>query len=247
MTQSLSLTAEKRISDTPANKPPKLPNNKPSGSSFLTLFSLCLAASIAGVGYFGYQEITRLKRSLQEATQELSNVKSQLIQTSGEISQSGKQQSEVKQTTMSRLDTIDSEIRKLWDVSNKRNKQMITNNQKLLENHTTQLTQQKKSLSQQDSELDSTLKRVKILEAKQADDIADMSQQLKAIALINTDLLALSSEITLIKTELSNLSSNAAEIEGTHARTEERLKTIQTLLSKKIQQLEASMRALQQE
>ena len=240
MTQSLSLTAEKRISDTPANKPPKLPNNKRSGSPFLTVFSLCLAASVAGLGYLGYQEITRLKRSLQEATQELSNVKSQLIQTSGEISQSGKQQSEVKQTTMSRLDTIDSEIRKLWDVSNKRNKQMIANNQKLLENHTTQLTQQ-------DSELDSTLKRVKILEAKQADDIADMSQQLKAIALINTDLLALSSEITLIKTELSNLSSNAAEIEGTHARTEERLKTIQTLLSKKIQQLEASMRALQQE
>ena len=241
MTQPLSLTAEKRIYDTPANKPSKQPNSKSSGSPFLTFFSLVLAASIAGLGYFGYREINRLKQSLEKTTQELSSIHSQLIQTSNEVSQNDKS----KQSTMSRLDGIDSEIRKLWDISNKRNKPMIASNQKQLEDHNTQLAQQQKLLSQQDITLDSTLKQLKSLEQKQADAIADMSQQLKTISLVNTDLLALSSEIALIKTELSNQSNNTAEMEKIQKRTEDRLKALQTLLSKKIQQLETSMRALQ--
>ena len=233
MTQPLSITAEKRISDIPNNKSSQPPKAIRSGSPLLTLFTLCLTAGVGGLAYLGYQEINILKHSLQVTTQELDRVNSQLIQTSGEITQTGKQRSAEKETTLSRLDTIDSEIRKLWDVSNKRNKQMIISNQKLLENHKNQLTQQKKDLSQQGSEVDDVLKKIKSIEKKQSDDIADMSQQLKAITLINTDLLALSSEIALIKTELQGLSSNASSMENDHARTEERLKSIQTLLSKK--------------
>lgn len=97
----------------------------PSGGIWAASTAFLLVLVVV-LGAWFFQQLNRLQgivdNRLSESTEQLGSLASQLSATDESVSQSSDQ---VKQT----LATHDSEIRKLWDVSNKRNRGWIEKNQ----------------------------------------------------------------------------------------------------------------------
>ncbi len=120
--------------DTPPAATARKAVAQPSGSStWLTALVLLLVVAVAAVSFwqiFRQQAtINQLQAELSEASQYINQSKlitarleGSLSETEANVAQSGSQ-------LASRLNAIDSEIRKLWDVSNKRNIELIKESQ----------------------------------------------------------------------------------------------------------------------
>lgn len=122
----------------------------PGGQGPWMAVSLALLALVLVTGAYFYREINRLQgrldNRLEESTQKLGNLESQLSATDESLSQSAN-------TIEDRLQFHMDEIRKLWDVSNKRNKDWIQENQKDIRSLKGSVGKTEKTLSQLDSQL----------------------------------------------------------------------------------------------
>lgn len=96
------------------------------GSSIWMATTAFLLVLVLVLGAWFHRQLSGLQavvdNRLSESTEQLGSLASQLSATDEEVTQTSDQ---VKQT----LNTHDSEIRKLWDVSNKRNRDWIEKNQ----------------------------------------------------------------------------------------------------------------------
>ncbi|WLQ15212.1 hypothetical protein O5O45_04615 [Hahella aquimaris] len=100
------------------------------------VFVFILVLTFALIGYWQVknqqQTILSLQNQLQQATQYISQSKLVTARLEGQINQTDATMAQSGNEMARELKTLDSEIRKLWDVSNKRNKQLIEDNQKAL-------------------------------------------------------------------------------------------------------------------
>ncbi len=107
-----------------------------SGSSFgLNIVLFILIAGLMGAGWFitlQAEQMTELSRVAQDASKRLVRLEDRSTEVETVFSETGK-------STGQKLDYWEDEIRKLWDVTNKRNKKWIETNQKTLEKNSEML------------------------------------------------------------------------------------------------------------
>lgn len=134
----------------PRRKPPRSASGNAGGQGPWVTLSLVLLALVLVMGVYFYREISTLQgkveKTLTQSSQKLGNLESQLSATDESLSQSAN-------TIEDRLQLHMDEIRKLWDVSNKRNKGWIQENQKNIKALQGSTGKLEKSLSQLDSQL----------------------------------------------------------------------------------------------
>ena len=130
--QDLSITADQRPSrhrstgSGPKSSGKSAANGKSSGTGYLV--SGVLFVLLAGVTAGGYWQVTELHKALKETRQELQATRDQLGLVTGQVSQTGESINQSDSIFRSELKEVNSEIRKLWDVANKRNRQWINDN-----------------------------------------------------------------------------------------------------------------------
>lgn len=140
----------------PAQRSP-VPARTVAGSSNAWLYvSGALAVVLLVVAVYLFREMqqvqAKLDATLDQSSQQLGNLASQLSATDESLSQSS---GKVRET----LAFHDSEIRKLWDVSNKRNKDWIQANQAAIADMKKQYAAQAKTVAALQSEIDALKKQ----------------------------------------------------------------------------------------
>jgi len=122
-----------------AKKSAKQPPRGPSGTMFLALLLVVVGAG-AAVWYQQDQRIQQMEGQLEEADYWARQSKLALARFEGELSETGENLQEAGQSIEQRLsaqgerlDSADSEIKKLWGVANDRNKARLNDHEARLE------------------------------------------------------------------------------------------------------------------
>lgn len=118
----------RRSTGVPPKKPgkPAPENNSPKGGSgAMVWLLLVLILVLAGGGIWQFQ---LMQKELMATRAELKSAQESLQQVTGEVSATGENLDQSGSALRSELKVVNSEIRKLWDVANKRNKKWIVIN-----------------------------------------------------------------------------------------------------------------------
>ncbi|MCL6417546.1 hypothetical protein MIB92_17935 [Aestuariirhabdus sp. Z084] len=140
------------------------------GSPVLMGLVVLLVGALGAVAYFGHQQTQALKAQLESNQQAFELTLQRLQDVSGKVIATGESMDQSDTKVQAELRVVNSEIRKLWDVSNKRNKRNIAENGALLEKQakliaalTVARKAQEKSLKAYRSELGKEQERTKAL------------------------------------------------------------------------------------
>jgi|SRR5690606_20901573 len=213
-----------------------------SGTSWVAVLALCLATVVAAAGFWLYGQqrntIAQLESQLSEANQYISQSKLVLARLEGSL---GETEATVLQTDSkltTRLAGIDSEIRKLWDLANKRNAAQLKEQQgqiaslqttaKQLQERLSKAEQAAagatKTASEQVTKLTAGLKTVEEvnaklsrLEATQSENLAQWGKDYKA------QIAALTQRVEALRTKVDSQSA-VSPLEG-------RLKEVETAIN----------------
>lgn len=246
--QDLSIIADQRPSRYRSTgtgpKSPNKPaaNNKSGGAGYLV--SGVLFVLLAGVTAGGYWQVTELQKALKDTRQELQATRDQLGLVTGQVSQTGESINQSDSIFRSELKEVNSEIRKLWDVSNKRNRQWINENKdkiaqgaKKVDFAVKQFEAAKKSSEQAVSKLNELDQVIKGVTTEQLVANSDMVSRVEA----------LKAEVDGLKNTLSAQQSVEQQIKAS-AKTQEQLSkklgAFQSQVYLRLQQLENTMRDL---
>ena len=205
-----------------------------AGNSLIWFAVAGLIAGIAAVYFQNTQLAAKVElqqASLSQSAQRIQLLEDELVATGRDLSKSGN-------TLEKRLEVSEHEIRKLWDLSNKRNKVDIAKNEATLK----QLTKEIKALgaSQKEQQLTMTDERAtrenidKALAAEQqafhqrltaaASDVSSMGIDLKVLSETQAQL---SADLAEAKKDLAKIDSTAIQnIENTVSVYDERLDAI---------------------
>ncbi|XKH00416.1 hypothetical protein LG325_09925 [Marinobacter nauticus] len=172
--------ADKKESDTVKKKGPKGGSGRDSGSSDVVasdagggsgshtpvgLWLLLLVVALgAGAGwYLQHERINELQAQLEETDQWARQSKLALARFEGDLSETGESLQERGASledqiaaNAGRLDTADSEIRKLWAIANERNKQRLDDHQQRLTELSGKLTENSKAVADVKTALEQT-------------------------------------------------------------------------------------------
>lgn len=201
--------ARRKRTSTPPPPPPKKPveNNSGdggghAGGGWLVYTLLLLLAG--GVGYLGYDG-WQARLSLQEAQRQLVTTNVRLVELERQLSATDESLSLNESAIQSKLNNILSEIRKLWDVADVRNRDWIRENQAAiaeLQNSTGTLRTQAAATQTQSNELSSALARL----ADQFEDEATLRAELADLLnSLNTQQRSLASTVNRLAEEDSSL------------------------------------------
>jgi len=169
------------------------------------LFSLLLAVLVLGLSVSGYF-LASQQQALAEAQAARAQAEARLARIEDQLSLTGQALSETENETQSQINFWESEIRKLWDVTNKRNRAWIEENQAAVKRRTNDLESQGstvKSVAAQASDLKRAL-------AAQAELVSDV----KALKTRSNELLARQRSIT---DQLNATTQTAKALEATLA------------------------------
>jgi len=206
-----------RSGDTPVTAPAP----KSSGGGIIqSLVMVILVVAVSVLGYFGFEMYQSQQATFEKA-------QAQIVQLEGllkEAEQGAAESGEELQGNVSSLESVlkqkdkqlDSEIAKLWDLANKKNKP-------LLEKQAKELAALKKSLAAQE-------KAVKSLKSQVASQKKQISAQKKQLAGIST-----------LKKELSAELAKAAKLTS---RVETEMRTSSQLVQEQVDELAAAQRKL---
>lgn len=172
--------ADKKESDTVKKNSPKGRSGRDSGGSEVVasdagggsgsrtqvgLWLLLLVVALgAGAGwYLQHERINELQSQLEETDQWARQSKLALARFEGDLSETGESLQERGASledqiaaNAERLDTADSEIRKLWAIANERNKQRLDDHQQRLTELSGQLTENSKAVADVKATLEQT-------------------------------------------------------------------------------------------
>ena len=174
-----------------------------------------LFLALAGATGAGAWQIYSLQESLKSTQTELKLTRETLGKVTGDLSATGASISQNDTSFRSELKTVDHEIRKLWDVSNKRNRGWIDDNKENIEKNSKKL-EYAASSAEKAIELAESGKKLaeqggKNVSAMQSK-LSEVEQLLKAIT---TEQLVSNSDMT------ANLDTLKLEIERLGGMTEE--------------------------
>jgi len=167
--------------------PRRADSGRSGGGGVPPFFSLLLAVLVLGLSVSGYFLATQ-QQALSEAQAARAQAEARLARIEDQLSLTGQALSETENETQSQINFWESEIRKLWDVSNKRNREWIEANQaalKSLKNSVEAQGATVKSVAAQASDLR------KALEAQ-----AQLIDDVKALKTRSNELLALQRSLT---------------------------------------------------
>ena len=149
-----------------------------------TLVLAVLAAGLAVAGWF----IANQHRLLTEEQQRLAQADTRIEALEDRLRMTDQVMSETGAETGEQIDFWEAEIRKLWTISNERNKKWIHDNQKLLRSHKTTI----QALESTDKSLKSTVARHEKALGRQdevADQLASIELQLQRVLRGQRDLV----------------------------------------------------------
>ena len=249
--------AEPDFSMTPEQRPPRhrTPSSRsdakpPRGVGFLwfALLFLLLVAVAAG----GYWQLMQLQQTLQNTRQQLQVTREQLSQVTGQVSKTGENITTSDLILRSELKEMNSEIRKLWDVSNKRNRQWITENKEKLAQSTKRLNvaleqveAMKKSAGQRQSQLNKALaemeQKIKAVSAEQLVTSSEMTARLEAN---RVELKALQAASSTAMQQVEKAAQQHQSVVQTQDELRKKLGAYQSQVAIRLQQLENTLRQI---
>ena len=215
-----------------------------SGKGYL--FSGLLFVLLSGVAGAGYWQASELHKTLADTRQALEQTREQLGQVTGQVSQAGATITQSDSTFRGELKVVNSEIRKLWDVSNKRNRQWITQNQERIE----QLNRRVDEVAKQ-ADAGNTSARRATAKLSEIDQVvkALANEQLAANSTMTAKVDALTAEIASLQKLLGAQKSWEEQLKAsseTQAELSKKLSAFQSQISLRLQQMENSVRELHQ-
>lgn len=184
-------------------------NSPPSGSS--PLAALTLALLLAAVGFLYYQ-LYEERQNIRVSEEKLAQTLASLNQLGSQVNVQDLALSETGGNVEKRLVVLDSEVRKLWALSNKKNKGNISSNSKAL-------AEQKKGLSWLSTKVKATEKKASLHSealAKLSSQLAEAQKQLLSLAEIEKKVDQLGKQVG----RLSKSDSKAA-VDALGGRVEE--------------------------
>lgn len=195
------------------------------GSALLLL--LCLAGVLAYLFWNAREQQARedaLVMRLDAATQRINVLE-------GDLSATGESLSESESEVGTRVGTLEHEIRKLWDVSNKRNKQWIQDNQVSLEKLSKASGERESALSAELAALQKTLEQVRAGRSKESETAAELKAGL--------------ADLPALKKELEKATTLASELEKSTAALQKESAAGRTGLAAELKTLEQSLLSMQ--
>ena len=183
----------RRSQQTPSrniNKQNQSPKQRKRYKPLAIVFSLLLVGGLA----FEFWIIQQTRAELNQAMTLLNNI-------TGEISATGESLTEKDDAIRSELKTVNHEIRKLWDLSNKKNKKDIEQHEKRL----SQLELNKKEL---DTKLTQSIAAVEALKTTLDTNYSTLQDTTENNIKLQSELDSLQTELTSIKQSLSGITSN---------------------------------------
>ena len=208
------------------------------------LFSGFLFVLLAGVAAAGYWQVSELHKTLADTRQVLEETRQQLSQVTGQVSQTGETMAQSDSSFRSELKVVNSEIRKLWDVSNKRNRQWITENRQNVEKLQKLVSEAAKQAS--DGNASAMQAMTKVSEINQVVK-ALAAEQLVANSSMTSTIDALQAEIVSLKEQVSIQQTWEKQIQASNQTQEElsrKFSSFQSQVSQSLLQMENTVRDL---
>ena len=238
--QSKGTARKPTVADTPKAQAPKVTKKAGNG---MTWFLLVLVVALGGAGGWQFYEMQQV---LEDTRSQLQNAKDNLSQVTGEVSATGKTLNQSDSSIRSELKEVNSEIRKLWDVSNKRNRQWILINKDNVVKAT-------KKADDAASEADKANKAI----AGLSKELKDTSQSLKAMSSeqvaaqseVTADLQAMRSQLEALQSQLAQQKKQNAELEQRIRDQSDAVKSMDNFrqqINRQIHQLEGTVREFTQ-
>ncbi len=199
-------------------------------------FSGLMFVLLSGVAAAGYWQTSELHKTLADTRQALEQTREQLTQVTGQVSQTGLNVTQSDSTFRGELKVVNSEIRKLWDVANKRNRQWITENKENIEKLHRRVDEVAKHVSEKLSEIDQVVKAL-------------ASEQLEANSALTVNVEALKSEIASLQQLVAAQKAWEERLKASSATQEElskKLSSFQSQTSLRLRQMENTVRELGQ-
>lgn len=233
---------------TTVSQPPRAVAKKSGNGMFWLLLLMIIA-----MGGAGFWQFSLLQQDLKETRSQLQSAKENLNQVTGEVSATGENLNQKNSSIRSELKELDSEIRKLWDVSNKRNRQWILINK---DNVVKAQKTADVALEMADSANASADKINKNLNTLNAD-VKESDQILKTMS---TEQVASQSEMTVnmdaLRKQVAELESLLAQQKKRNSEFEKRIKdqkdavksmdSFRQQVNRKVLQLEGTVREFTQ-
>ncbi|ODC03643.1 hypothetical protein BFW38_08890 [Terasakiispira papahanaumokuakeensis] len=200
----------------------------------LSLFALLVALGGVGFGGWQYLQVQKLQNGLLTLGDRVEELELQLSATGKDLSSAGEGFRE-------RLDTVDSEIRKLWDLSNKRNRPNIESLQGKVERLDTaqeglsgRLEKQTAQLQQMDGRIDQMVSTLRDEVNAQAQRVTRLQDQL---APLQDHLDQLNTRITVLPGRLDDQKKQLDSLRNTLASMDQRLTELAVASSTQADQL----------
>ncbi len=209
---SAAKASEARASETRASSGSAMPDRKTppnktthaSGasvhSSGISIATVVLGVALIAMGGFGYWQISALQQELTSARSELNNTASQLSAVSGVVSETGATLSKSDSAVRDELNAVNFEIRKLWDLSNKRNRASIV--------------EQDQRLSKLDKDLATSRKEMKSSLGLMTKNTTALEAATKSLSALQREVRALSTSASVNSEQLSGLESSMGKLSG---------------------------------
>jgi len=212
-----------------AAKPPKTPK-KPAhpsngGGGGWMIACLVLVVLIAVMGVWFQKQMTVLQSQMDvrisESSQKLGNLQSRLSATDESLNQSSGQLQDTVRAQGKKLEENNTEIRKLWDLSNKRNRADIAEQSKKLTALSATLNEVKKAQAGVDGKLlgiskDTTALKKQVDSAVSAVNKSSEQWQTR-ISQMQTQVDVLAENINQLESQQQNLKSGLAKVEKNQA------------------------------
>ncbi|MDP0589330.1 MAG: hypothetical protein QS748_09135 [Candidatus Endonucleobacter bathymodioli] len=193
------------------------------------LFLLCCLA-LFGVSIYEYWQITVVREMLDQAHVELAVVQKALDSLIGEISAAGENLSQSDLAMRSEIKDVNKEIRKLWDLANKRNKQDISKHNDRL------------------GALDIKMDKLALESNKMLSSVVALKNEgdghAQRFKSLYSDHAALKLELVASREALLKLKKMIEENRKRHAGTEKVVDSFRVQVNRKLLQLENSVRVM---
>ncbi|MCX4028445.1 hypothetical protein H0A36_15600 [Endozoicomonas sp. SM1973] len=189
--------------------------------AFVVFLLVIAVAALGGVGYLTIDKLRKenasLKKSQQKTLTILSEVTGKLSATGADLAKTTSKREAQRVKMKEQLELAHTEIRKLWDLSNKRNKPDIVANQQAAEKNAKAIAKLTNELGDKASTVEQLAKDYKTSQAKIATLTTELAQLKKANAKLSKQLNKQPRSNPADETAISVLTEQLNQLEQTVA------------------------------
>lgn len=231
----------------PVKKKTVAKQQKTSKSSSI-LVSLLLMVLVGASGFLAWayleqqSELKALQKELRDATSFIGQSKLLMARFEGELSETGAEMLESGSEVEKKLAFLDSEMRKLWGVSNDRNKKLIKNNAtsiSVLEERNARLTKSQEALvkdyDQKVAGVEQKIAQLESMATVAASEVAvtreAINEEIASVKLSVASVDKYGAQITENKSAISSIDASRRQLNERIVKLEEELNSLRLKLS----------------